>query len=134
MSTGFMSTEPDADQNAAISIPGAPRRYDQEHGSRRIGTLGVSGRDGSSRPRSRQDLVWIVLLKVLLPLAVIGASIITLTVLQLNGTLREFLDSQAMWGMIMVVLILNIVGFAFIYTLIMVWNFIKHDLLRGGDR
>jgi len=70
------------------------------------------------------------LLKVLLPLAVVGASIITLTILQLDGTLREFLDSQSKFGMITVVLILNIVGFAFIYMMMMMWNFIKHDLLR----
>jgi len=71
---------------------------------------------------------------VLLPLAVIGASIITLTILHLDGTLREFLDQQSMFGMIAVVLVLNIVGFAFIYMLAMAWNSIRHDLWRDGDR
>jgi hypothetical protein len=86
------------------------------------------------RPGNRPGNWRIVLLKVLLPLVVIGASIVTLTVLQLNGTLREFLDHQSMFGMIAVVLILNIVGFAFIYMLVMIWNSIRHDLRRDGDR
>ena len=84
----------------------------------------------SPRHRPRQGTVRIILLKVLLPLAVVGASIVTLSILQLDGTLREFLDRQSMFGMITVVLILNIVGFAFIYMLMMVWNSIKHDLLH----
>jgi len=70
---------------------------------------------------------------VVLPLAIIGVSIIIFTVLQMNGTLREFLDRQSKCGMLTVVLILNIVGFAFIYMLIVVWNSIKHDLLRHRD-
>jgi formate/nitrite transporter FocA (FNT family) len=86
-------------------------------------------------PHDKRPGNWrIALLKVLLPLVVIGASIVTLTVLQLNGTLREFLDHQSMFGMIAVVLILNIVGFAFIYMLVMIWNSIRHDLRRDGDR
>jgi hypothetical protein len=94
----------------------------------------VNSPNGSPRPRSRQDVVRILLLKVLLPLAIIGACIIIFTVLQLNGTLREFLDNQSMFGMITVVLTLNIIGFAFIYMLVMVWNSIRHDLRRGSDR
>ena len=51
----------------------------------------------------------------------------------LDGTLRIFLDRQSMFGMIAVVLVLNIVGFAFIYMLSMVWKSVKHDLLHRSD-
>ena len=74
-----------------------------------------------------------VLLKVLLPLAVVGSSVAVLIVLHLDGTLRMFLDQQSMLGMIAVVLVLNIVGFAFIYMLSMVWKSVKHDLLHYRD-
>jgi hypothetical protein len=74
-----------------------------------------------------------VLLKVLLPLAIVGSSVAVLIVLHLDGTLRMFLDQQSMFGMIAVVLVLNIVGFAFIYMLSMVWKSVKHDLLNYRD-
>jgi hypothetical protein len=74
-----------------------------------------------------------VLLKVLLPLAIVGGSVAVLIVLHLDGTLRMFLDQQSMLGMIAVVLVLNIVGFAFIYMLSMVWKSVKHDLLHYRD-
>ena len=74
-----------------------------------------------------------VLLKVLLPLAIVGGSVAVLIVLHLDGTLRMFLDQQSMLGMIAVVLVLNIVGFAFIYMLSMVWKSVKHDLLNYRD-
>ena len=74
-----------------------------------------------------------VLLKVLLPLVVVGGSVAVLIVLHLDGTLRMFLDQQSMLGMIAVVLVLNIVGFAFIYMLSMVWKSVKHDLLNYRD-
>ncbi|UEM21110.1 hypothetical protein JL100_029305 [Skermanella mucosa] len=74
-----------------------------------------------------------VLLKVLLPLAVIGASVAVLVMLHLDGSLRMFLDQQSMFGMIAVVLVLNLVGFAFIYMLSMVWKSVKHDLLNLRD-
>jgi hypothetical protein len=109
------------------------RQCFHEGGYRLVGTLDLNGPDGSPWPRPRRDTVRIILLKVVLPLAIIGASIIALTILQLNGTLQEFLDRQSMFGMLMVVLVLNIVGFAFIYMLIMVWNSIRHDLLRHRD-
>ncbi|GEO40742.1 hypothetical protein GGE65_002266 [Skermanella aerolata] len=74
-----------------------------------------------------------VLLKVLLPLGIVGGSVAVLIVLHLDGTLRMFLDQQSMLGMIAVVLVLNIVGFAFIYMLSMVWKSVKHDLLNYRD-
>ena len=74
-----------------------------------------------------------VLLKVLLPLCIVGSSVVVLIVLHLDGTLRMFLDQQSMLGMIAVVLVLNIVGFAFIYMLSMVWKSVKHDLLNYRD-
>ena len=74
-----------------------------------------------------------VLLKVLLPLAIVGSSVAALILLHLDGTLRMFLDQQSMLGMIAVVLVLNIVGFAFIYMLSMVWKSVKHDLLNYRD-
>lgn len=74
-----------------------------------------------------------VLLKVLLPLAIVGSSVAVLIVLHLDGTLRMFLDQQSMFGMIAVVLVLNIAGFAFIYMLSMVWKSVKHDLLNYRD-
>ena len=74
-----------------------------------------------------------VLLKVLLPLCIVGGSVTVLIVLHLDGTLRMFLDQQSMLGMIAVVLVLNIVGFAFIYMLSMVWKSVKHDLLNYRD-
>jgi hypothetical protein len=74
-----------------------------------------------------------VLLKVLLPLAIVGSCVAVLIVLHLDGTLRMFLDQQSMLGMIAVVLVLNIVGFAFIYMLSMVWKSVKHDLLNYRD-
>jgi hypothetical protein len=74
-----------------------------------------------------------VLLKVLLPLAIVGGSVAVLIVLHLDGTLRIFLDQQSMLGMIAVVLVLNIIGFAFIYMLSMVWKSVKHDLLNYRD-
>jgi hypothetical protein len=74
-----------------------------------------------------------VLLKVLLPLAIVGGSVAVLIVLHLDGTLRMFLDQQSMLGMIAVVLVLNIAGFTFIYMLSMVWKSVKHDLLNYRD-
>ena len=74
-----------------------------------------------------------VLLKVLLPLVVVGGSVAVLIVLHLDGTLRMFLDQQSMLGMMAVVLVLNVVGFAFIYMLSMVWKSVKHDLLNYRD-
>jgi hypothetical protein len=74
-----------------------------------------------------------VLLKVLLPLGIVGGSVAVLIVLHVNGTLRMFLDQQSMLGMIAVVLVLNIIGFAFIYMLSMVWKSVKHDLLNYRD-
>jgi hypothetical protein len=109
------------------------RRQFQESEPRLTGTLNIIGPDGSPWFRPRQDTVRIVLLKVVLPLAIICGSIIALTILHLNGTLGEFLDRQSMFGMIAVVLVLNIVGFAFISMLIMVWHSIRHDLLRHRD-
>ena len=44
-----------------------------------------------------------------------------------------FLDRQGMFGMIAVVLVLNLVGFAFIYMLSMVWKSVQHDLLHLKD-
>jgi hypothetical protein len=85
-------------------------------------------------PRNRRNIVWIVLLKVLLPLAVMVGSIIAFVILQVNGTVREFLDRQSMLGMIVIVLTLNIAGFAFICMLMMMWSSIRHDLLRNGER
>jgi hypothetical protein len=74
-----------------------------------------------------------VLLKVLLPLVIVGSSVAVLIVLHLDGTLRMFLDQQSMIGMMAVVLVLNVVGFAFIYMLSMVWKSVKHDLLNYRD-
>jgi|1185.fasta_scaffold753189_2 hypothetical protein len=83
--------------------------------------------------RDRHKTLRIVLLKVLLPLVIVGSSVAVLIVLHLDGTLRVFLDRQSMFGMIAVVLVLNIVGFAFIYMLSMVWKSVKHDLLHYRD-
>ena len=83
--------------------------------------------------RRRHKTLRTVLLKVLLPLAIVGGSVAVLIVLHLDGTLRMFLDQQSMLGMIAVVLVLNIVGFAFIYMLSMVWKSVKHDLLHYRD-
>src|SRR3954464_9294435 len=83
--------------------------------------------------RDRHKTLRIVLLKVLLPLMIVGSSVVVLIVLHLDGTLRVFLDRQSMFGMIAVVLVLNIVGFAFIYMLSMVWKSVKHDLLHYRD-
>ncbi|QQP89611.1 hypothetical protein IGS68_27215 [Skermanella sp. TT6] len=85
------------------------------------------------RDRRERRTARTVLLKVLLPLAVIGASVAVLVMLHLDGTLRLFLDQQSMFGMIAVVLVLNLVGFAFIYMLSMVWKSVKHDLLNLRD-
>jgi hypothetical protein len=83
--------------------------------------------------RRPQKTLRTVLLKVLLPLGIVGGSVAVLIVLHLDGTLRMFLDQQSMLGMIAVVLVLNIVGFAFIYMLSMVWKSVKHDLLNYRD-
>ena len=83
--------------------------------------------------RRRNKTLRTVLLKVLLPLATVGGSVAVLIVLHLDGTLRMFLDQQSMLGMIAVVLVLNIVGFTFIYMLSMVWKSVKHDLLHYRD-
>src|SRR3954465_4115872 len=83
--------------------------------------------------RHRHKTLRIVLLKVLLPLMIVGSSVAVLIVLPLDGPLRAFLDRQSMFGMIAVVLVLNIVGFAFIYMLSMVWKSVKHDLLHYRD-
>jgi hypothetical protein len=85
------------------------------------------------RDRRGRRTLRTVLLKVLLPLAVIGASVAVLVMLHLDGSLRMFLDQQSMFGMIAVVLVLNLVGFAFIYMLSMVWKSVKHDLLNLRD-
>ena len=90
--------------------------------------------DQSNGPgRRRRKTVRIVLLKVLLPLVIVGSGIVAVIVLHLNGTLRMFLDRQSMFGMIAVVLVLNLAGFASIYMLSMVWKSIKHDLLHYRD-
>jgi hypothetical protein len=83
--------------------------------------------------RRRNKTLRTVLLKVLLPLAIVGGSVAVMIVLHLDGTLRIFLDQQSMLGMIAVVLVLNIVGFTFIYMLSMVWKSVKHDLLHFRD-
>jgi hypothetical protein len=83
--------------------------------------------------RRRNKTLCTVLLKVLLPLAIVGGSVAVMIVLHLDGTLRMFLDQQSMLGMIAVVLVLNIVGFTFIYMLSMVWKSVKHDLLHYRD-
>jgi hypothetical protein len=83
--------------------------------------------------RRRNKTLRTVLLKVLLPLAIVGGSVTVMIVLHLDGTLRMFLDQQSMLGMIAVVLVLNIVGFTFIYMLSMVWKSVKHDLLHYRD-
>ena len=83
--------------------------------------------------RRRHKTLRTVLLKVLLPLVIVGGSVTALIVLHLDGTLRMFLDRQSMFGMIAVVLVLNIVGFTFIYMLSMVWKSVKHDLLHLRD-
>ena len=83
--------------------------------------------------RRRNKTLRTVLLKVLLPLAIVGGSVAVMVVLHLDGTLRTFLDQQSMLGMIAVVLVLNIVGFTFIYMLSMVWKSVKHDLLHYRD-
>ena len=87
---------------------------------------------GSHRNRRRHKTLRTVLLKVLLPLAIVGSSVAG-PVLHLDGTLRMFLDQQSMLGMIAIVLVLNIVGFTFIYMLSMVWKSVKHDLLHYRD-
>jgi hypothetical protein len=83
--------------------------------------------------RRRNKTLRTVLLKVLLPLAIVGGSVAVMIVLHLDGTLRMFLDQQSMLGMIAMVLVLNIVGFTFIYMLSMVWKSVKHDLLHYRD-
>jgi len=83
--------------------------------------------------RRRNKTLRTVLLKVLLPLAIVGGSVAVMIVLHLDGTLRMFLDQQSMLGMIAMVLVLNIVGFTFIYMLAMVWKSVKHDLLHYRD-
>jgi hypothetical protein len=85
-------------------------------------------------PRNRRNIVRIVFLKVLLPLVIMVGSIIAFVILQVDGTVREFLDRQTMFGMILVVLALNFVGFAFICMLMMMWTSIRDDLLRNGKR
>jgi hypothetical protein len=70
----------------------------------------------------------VALLRVLLPLVIIGVTVAALVVLHLDGTLRDFLDRQSMGGMIVVVLTVNIVGFVFIYMLSQVWKTVKYDL------
>ena len=88
----------------------------------------------NDRPnRRRHKTLRTVLLKVVLPLVIVGSSVAVMIVLHLDGTLRMFLDQQSMLGMIAVVLVLNIVGFTFIYMLSMVWKSVKHDLLHFRD-
>jgi hypothetical protein len=89
--------------------------------------------DFDNSPQPRHIKAHKILLRVLLPLAVLGAIIITITVLQLNGTLREFLDRQSMFGMIAIVVTINIVGFGLIFALMNVWHFIRYGLLRQRD-
>jgi hypothetical protein len=96
-----------------------------------IGTLGVDDFDKSPQLRHSKDHK--ILLRVLLPLAVLGAIIITITVLQLNGTLRKFLDRQSMFGMIGIVVAINIIGFSLIFALLNVWHFIRDRFLGQQD-
>jgi hypothetical protein len=70
----------------------------------------------------------VALLRVLLPLVIIGVTIAALVIMHLDGTLRNFLDRQSMSGMIAVVLTVNIVGFVFIFMLSQVWKTVKYDL------
>jgi hypothetical protein len=97
-----------------------------------LGTFAVT--DLHNPAQLRRRMIRIFLLKVLMPLSVLGAVIVAITILQLNGTLREFLDQQSMFGMIAVVVVINIVGFSFVCLLMMVWQCVRNDLLRSHDR
>ncbi|HEV7368474.1 hypothetical protein [Arenibaculum sp.] len=73
------------------------------------------------------------LLKAVLPLLLIGGTAAVLVMLHRDGTLRTFLDRQSMLGMIAVVLVVNAVGFSFVYMASSAWKSIKRDLGRDDD-
>jgi hypothetical protein len=73
------------------------------------------------------------LLKMLLPVLLVGAVTALLAVLHSNGMLRAFLDRQSVLGMIMVVLVVNAIGFSFVYMLSAVWKAVKRDLGHDDD-
>lgn len=73
------------------------------------------------------------LAKAALPLMLIGGTAAVLLALHHDGTLRLFLDRQSMLGMIAVVLVVNAVGFSFVYMVSAAWKSIKRDLGRDDD-
>jgi ABC-type uncharacterized transport system YnjBCD permease subunit len=73
------------------------------------------------------------LLKILLPVLLVGGVSVLLAYLNSNGMLRAFLDRQSVFGMILVVLVVNAIGFSFVYMLSAVWKAVKRDLGHDED-
>lgn len=70
---------------------------------------------------------------MLLTLLLVGGVAGLVAFLQVNGMLRAFLDRQSVVGMILVVLVVNAVGFSFVYMLAAVWKAVKRDLGHDDD-
>ncbi|WP_207485055.1 hypothetical protein [Arenibaculum pallidiluteum] len=68
-----------------------------------------------------------------LAVLLIGGTIALAIVLHLNGTLRDFLDRQSKIGMIMVVLVLNAIGFGYVYLASAVWKQVRREIWRHRD-
>lgn len=73
------------------------------------------------------------LMKTMLPVLLIGGLTALVAFLQANGMLRSFLDRQSVFGMILVVLVVNALGFSFVYMLSVVWKAVKRDLGHDDD-
>ncbi len=77
-------------------------------------------------PRHRRVLR--ALAKAVVSALLVGGTVATVLVLHLDGTLRAFLDRQSMGGMILVVLVVNAVGFGLVYLLTVLWKQVRRDL------
>lgn len=72
-------------------------------------------------------------LKALTAIAIIAATAAALSILHAHGSLRAFLDRQSIVGITLVVLVVNAVGFGFVYMVSATWKAVKRDLGRDDD-
>ena len=72
-------------------------------------------------------------LKALTMIAVIAATAVAISILHEHGSLRAFLDRQSIVGITLVVLVVNAVGFGFVYMVSATWKAVKRDLGRDDD-
>jgi len=71
--------------------------------------------------------------RAMLALLVIAGTVALAVTLHLDGTLRDFLDRQSKVGMILVVLVLNAVGFGCVYLATVVWKEVRREFWHQDE-